>query len=198
MTLIIPEFYAQAVYRFALAGDSEEMLTTIGIDNFGPAEGTAIANDLQDDFNAAFPAATFSVGYTFLGVRLYGGPGPAHTVYESSGPPVAGTNSGPAMPQNVAFLVTKRTAQAGRRFRGRMFLPPFLIGEDSISIIGKLAPAQLAALQDRVDAWLMDPPAYPKVLLHDDSGVSALPAPTPITQLVLSDTVATTRRRLRR
>lgn len=198
MTLVIPQFYANAIFRFALAGDAEEMISTIGIDNTGVAEGQAVADQLRDEFIAAFPANVISVGYTFKGVRLYVGPGPNHAVFESTGADHVGTNVSPAMPQNVAFLVSKKTASAGRRFRGRMFLPPFLIGEDSVSTIGKLAPAQVTALQDRIDAWLMDPPTYPKVLLHDDASLSPLPPPTPITQLVLSDTVATTRRRLRR
>lgn len=198
MTLVIPAGYANAIYRFALTGDPEEMISTIGITNVGPAEGQAVANDLAADFRAAFPVGLIVTGYSFLGVRLYVGPGPNHAVFESALVNHVGTNPGPALPQNVAFLVSKKTANAGRRFRGRMFLPPFVIGEDSVSIIGKLGPAQVADIQTKVNNWLMVPPAYPKVLLHDDASLSPLPPPTDIVNLVVSDTVATTRRRLRR
>jgi hypothetical protein len=41
----------------------------------------------------------------------------------SNTPGVAGTSSGVALPDEVAAVLTLRTAKVGRRFRGRMYLP---------------------------------------------------------------------------
>lgn len=42
-------------------------------------------------------------------------------VNESSGLPTAGTNASPSLPNNVALVLTKRTAQRGRSQRGRIY-----------------------------------------------------------------------------
>lgn len=55
-----------------------------------------------------------------------------------SGAAVAGTAAGDLLPPQVALVVTLRTAQAGRSFRGRVYLPGF--GEASNSATGTATP----------------------------------------------------------
>lgn len=194
MTLVIPENYALCAWQFALTGDPEIMVTTCGVDNVGPAAGQAAADNLADDFTQAFDAASILVGYRYLGVKLYVGQAPGLPILFEAPRDVAGTNAGPALPQNVAMLIRKTSAIAGRRGRGRMYLPPMVLGEDSISPVGVIGSAQMAVIQPKITAWLDS--ESPKVILHSD--VPAPMAPTPITSFILDSMVATQRRRLRR
>lgn len=195
MALVIPNGYGMAVYRFTLAGDSEEMLTTIGIDMVSYADGEAAIAGLHADFVAAWPAANILLGYTFLGIRFLEGQasGPP-VVWEGTQAPVVGTNAGPALPPNCAFLVRKRTGLAGRQHRGRMYLPACLgVGEDSVPSTGVMLEAQRVVLQGRVNTGFA---TGDKVILHDSLSPGAL-SPTLITSLHLDHRLATQRRRLR-
>src|SRR3954468_18619565 len=120
MSLVIPPGFAQVVYRSALVGDPEECLWTIGVAMTPFADGQAAADGLRNDFVAAYPAANILLGWSFIGCRVYvGQDGGPPTVWESTGVVINGSNAGPALPPNCAFLVQKRSAFAGRRNRGR-------------------------------------------------------------------------------
>lgn len=195
MSLVIPPGYAQAVYRFTLTGDAEEMVVTLGVDmDEFAGDGAAAVDALALRFRTAYPAANILLGYTFVGVTLYvGQDGGPPTVFENV-TPVVGTNAGPALPPNCAFLVQKRSASAGRRNRGRMFMPAGVgVGEDSVPATGVMLEAQRIVLQTRVNAWT-DPTDH--VIFHDSETVGA-GAPVPITLFVLQARLATVRRRLR-
>lgn len=57
----------------------------------------------------------------------------------------AALGTSPAAPPNVAPTITKQTAKAGRKWRGRVFLP----GTPQLAIVnGQLTAAQTAALQN--------------------------------------------------
>lgn len=195
MALVIPQNYGQCVYRFLLAGDSEEMLSTLGFAAIGSlSTGQGAADTLAADFAVGFPAANICAGYTFVGTRvLMGQATGAPLVFESAAAGIVGSNIGPALPPNCAYLVSKRTALGGRRHRGRMYLPPFLIGEDSVPVTGVMAEAQRAALQTRVNSAFG---IGEKVILHDSLTPGALP-PTIITSFRVQPRLATQRRRLR-
>ncbi len=195
MALVIPGGFSQAIYRFSLAGDAEEMIFTLGI--IGPGSGTAeqLIADLHAAFVSAWPAANLLSGYTFLGIRLIvGNTGGAPIVFDGTQAPVVGTNSGPALPPNCAFLVRKRTPLGGRAHRGRMYLPAGVgVGEDSVPATGVMLEAQRSALQTRVNTAFG---GTNKAILHDSLTPGAL-SPTTITSLFLDPRLATQRRRLR-
>ncbi len=195
MAIVIPAGFALAAYRFTLAGDAEEMLFTIGVAVPDALSSQQKVNTLFDQWVAAVPAANMLTGYSFLGVRLRVGTGnsPA-TVWESTQAVVVGSNAGPALPPNCAFLVRKRTQLGGRAHRGRAYLPAGLgVGEDSVPSTGVMLEAQRSVLQTRVDAAL---PVADKVILHDSLTPGAL-SPTPITSYRVEARLATQRRRLR-
>lgn len=195
MALVIPEGFGQAVYRFALTGDSEEMLTTIGVAMVGAfGTGQGAADTLRNDFVFGFPAASICIGYTFLGVRFLEGHGAGPSVvFESTAAPLVGANAGPALPPNCAFLIQKRTGVGGRANRGRMYLPAFALGEDSVPVTGVMLEAQRVVIQAKVDAAFG---TGDRVILHDSATPGAL-EPTLITSLNLTHRLATQRRRLR-
>jgi PAB1-binding protein PBP1 len=196
MALEIPFGFGQAVYRFSLTGDNEEMLTTLGVAMIGSYANPQVAADgLRGEFIAGFPAANILTGYTFIGVRfiegVLSGPSP---VFESTGAPVVGTNAGPALPPNSAFLVTKRSAKGGRAHRGRMYLPAGIgVGEDSVPATGVMLEAQRGILQGRVNTAFAN---GEKVIFHDSLTPGGFD-PTVITAFLLQARLATQRRRLR-
>lgn len=196
MSLVIPPGFAQVIYRSGLAGDPEECLWTLGIATSGFGGGQDIADSLRADFLAAWPAASILTGWSFIGTRVYvGQDGGPPTVWESAGDAVAGTNAGPGLPPNCAFLVQKRSGLGGRRNRGRMFLPAgFGVGEDSVPITGVMAEAQRAALQTRCNAAFLG--AEDRVIFHDEDTPGGT-VPTVITTLIMQARLATVRRRLR-
>jgi hypothetical protein len=191
MALNIPAGHAQAVYRFSLLGDPDEMITTIGVAIVGSAQSEADA--LADNFIAAFTPNIISVGWTFLGVRLYVGPSSGPLVIVDAQRNFAGTSPTETLPTNCAYLITKGTARGGRQGRGRMFLPPIFVAEGSVDKNGVMPPATVTAVQDIVSAAFLGDFF---VLLHDE--LSPLPiAPDPITSLTVQRQIATQRRRMR-
>lgn len=194
MALVIPPGFAQIAYRFALAGDAEEMISTVGIDLDGitglPAGAATAA---MDAFVLGYPAAAWSTDWTVRGCTAYIG--------QDGGPPaivehltdVVGVTAMDTPPQNCAVLIRKQTALGGRPGRGRMFLPPFACDEGNVAPNGMLDPDFRSDTQDNIDAWMG---ALSPVLLHD-SLTPGSPAPTPITSFVVDTRIATQRRRLR-
>lgn len=104
---------------------------------------------------------------------------------------VAGGTSGGAAPPQVATLFRKVTAQAGRAFRGRMYLP----ASPSPNEDGTYPGATVTTLNGRAATFFnaLATAGLDMVLLHSDPAIS----PTPVTSLVLVNLVATQRRRVR-
>lgn len=197
MALVIPPGFAQVVYRSSLTGDPEEMLWTLGVAMTGTlTTGQIVADHMRDSFVGAWPAGSILTSWTFIGCRVYvGQDGGPPTVWESVGAAVAGTNAGPGLPPNCAFLVQKRSAIGGRKNRGRMFLPAgFGVGEDSVPVTGVMAEAQRAALQARLTPAFLG--TEDRVIFHDEATPGSH-TPTVITSLTMLARLATVRRRLR-
>lgn len=203
MSLIIPPGFLQAVYRLELDGDNEEMVTTCGHEIDGPsgANGADSPNDLFTAFANEVVPMLPSV-YTLVAVDTYvGQDGSGPLVYTSSNAAVAGSNGANAVPQNTSFLIRKRTDLAGRRGRGRMYIPGVM--EPDVDPAGNLSVAAVSAMQDQVDAWFdfltagVGARLYPPVVLHRTEGIGPEPLPTPVTRFVCEQRVATQRRRLR-
>lgn len=205
MSLIIPVGFGQAVYQLRLTGDNEPMVVTMGHDLAEVVGGDyqTIVDRLHTSFGLEMMprvASNYTFEATFLYVGQDGGP-PA--VFESTEDPVTGGMAGNPLPQNSAMLFRKRTSAAGRRGRGRLYLPG--IQEQDVSALGVIDGAVVTALQARADAWMdwltgveVGSVAYPPVILHRTEGIGVEPPPTPVTALVIDPVIATQRRRLRR
>lgn len=112
--------------------------------------------------------------------------------------PTAGGRSAESTPPALALLVTKRTGLGGRRNTGRMFLPWFNT-EGQVNETGVIASVSLNAYQTAVNTWLTahETADLGMVILHR-TGISTIPAPTPVTNLVVSNVISTqTRRQVR-
>lgn len=203
MALIIPPGYLQAVYEMSLAGDPEQMVVTLGheIDSASGANLDDAANDLFTAFATTVFVSGMASGYRLDGVTVYGGNDGPSIVRTSTNTPVTGAGSAAVLPPNCAVLVRKRTDLAGRRGRGRLYMPG--PPESGVDQVGNLAGAEVTANQNRWSAFydyltsLQGGRLYPPVVLHRSEGAGVEPPPTPVTQFTVDPKIATQRRRLR-
>lgn len=90
--------------------------------------------------------AQLSSGTSFTGVTVKDLRAPNNPVYLSTGAAVPGTGAATQLPINDAFVVTLRTGQSGRGFRGRVYLSGLIAASsiDGRTFIGATATAALA------------------------------------------------------
>ena len=208
----IPEGAALVAHRYAVPGDTEDMLITYGVVLEGAGDGQDVVNDLDTNWKTTLDDLT-DPDTTLLGTTMYVGPSPPGAeVFESTNSAAVGTVAGKTAPPNVAMLVTKLTSLAGRRMRGRMFIPA--VPDAAIAENGTLGGGTIAAWQPKVDDFydgvnaivgvamvLLHGPATEWVLVGGQPRrvpvVGAFPGPTLVSALRLENKVATQRRRLR-
>lgn len=188
--MIIPVGFAQVNFRFdgfALPNGAE---VVIGCSLGGEDDPVVIATGYKNAWLASFTEAQTDET-NFASVLVKFGPNIDGVSTELPVNVVGGRDVLTEAP-NTALLVQKRTATGGRRGRGRMFVPG--LDQDDVTGAGKLTSTALALWQGKADEFLGHAAiaAFPPVLLHADAG-----GPHALTDLVVSTTVATQRRRLR-
>lgn len=196
MAVTVPTGFGQASLIFNVTGRPQNVVTTIGFEVGGgtPAEQAELIRAAWGGTGKLFKGDTMKVGWTFVGVAVsIAGIGPDPVLAQSFIPEV-GSQAGEALPSNCAFLVRKTTARGGRKGRGRMYLPPTRVGEESVSITGVHLASTITATNSGLAASLaaMDTAGVPAMLLHEDGS-----APDAITSLTLQSVIATQRRRMR-
>lgn len=222
MSLTILPGQGIASFHHRYATDAEDMVVTIGARAESGALGQAHANRLRDAWGATFRnqmVATCSFIKCVLRVRQDGG---GDIIYESfPAAPQAGAQAGAGYPPNVAIVVEKITSRAGRRGRGRMFIPgvPESNADDN-GLLGTNATAWnnqgtsfLNTLAAAAGGSAVGSPVVP-LLFHGPTSVTTVttgpgirtvtttegaagPDPDVITGLVVDPKLATQRRRLR-
>jgi hypothetical protein len=122
------------------------------------------------------------------------------SITHGTGLPVAGTNASPSLPNNVALVVTKRTASRGRSFRGRIYHPGLVESQvvgntvnpsDVTAILGRWGWFQLINLPVAVDEGIMV-----VVSRHFEGQPRTTGVTTIVTSLTSDGTVDSQRRRL--
>lgn len=199
LPIVIPPNYGLATLRWSVTGRINPVSCTVGFSPVAPLAGpTSMADDIWADLTAA--GAPCNAGsminvYSFLGVDVKVNVGGVFVGGASSAGPVAGTIAGfNSNVINSAVIVRKLTANIGRKYRGRMFVPPLGLDESNLDPVGQIGGAARTAEQLRWDTFLAPNLAggHPIVLLHTDVAL----APTPITALLVAGRVGTQRRRL--
>lgn len=169
-----------------------------------------VAQDLHELFleHPLQGGGNLNTAWTYLGTSVTKG-----TV---SGPPelgvfpaaVPGTAPGSAPPPNVSIIIRKRTGLAGRKYRGRMFMPAGWVAEGEINSGGGIDSGRITGYNIWLTEWFNDATisGYPMYLLHqhgtyvnrDGETVVVSPlAPTALSGLSTDPVVSTQRRRLR-
>ena len=143
-------------FNFIDTSNSQIMYSTLdgsfsGGFNLTPALATAVSTPIMTSFAthiAPFMPTTFELAGVDL--RDLSPPGNNAVVSPTGPAPVAGTSASTALPHEVAVVLTKRTAKAGRGFRGRMYIPGWAQNADVGD--GTIAPA----VQTALNLWCTD------------------------------------------
>lgn len=118
----IPTGYGLMEVVFGLTGMARLMSTTLGL-SFNNVPTQTTSNNLHTFFIQVWQPR-LPTAYRFKGGRLYVGDGTATPPFFASPVDIAGTNINTLLyPPSVVHVVQKVTAQAGRKARGRMFIP---------------------------------------------------------------------------
>lgn len=190
----LPEGFAELQFHYFCEGDSEAMITSLGI--------KLAVGDTASNFDAMFQAwydairVNVQTSYT-LGpsVIQIGTATEDNLVYNGTGTEF-GLLAGEAMPPNVSVLVRKLGTTPGRRGRGRMYLPGY--GMSGILSSGEIQSVTLGLFQDNIDDALTGVAAASEdfqgfFLYHGSAPFD----PSPINSFPVQRKLATQRRRLR-
>lgn len=204
MTYVIPNTFANCYHQFALEGSSHQFGFSVGLDLVVNSSPDDLASDVFGAF-AALDGVGFGIDniypqWTFVRVAVTWNQG--GVLY--SGEFIAneeGTNSANEVPPaNVSMIVKKRTGIAGKKFRGRMYIPCLSLAEASVDDAGNIDPSRYDELKADVDNWFTQLGGIDNVnaivLFHDET-TPGDKTPTPISSFQLEAMVATQRRRLR-
>lgn len=217
MPLVISSSQFQAKLRWRFAGDSQEMISTLGVRKNGSSPGdppatiadvNAIAEKVSKSWTEAFADSFMKVGWTFAGVEVIsgrGGVGEDDTLVGSYNNFHVGADAAGTPPTNCAVLVRKLTGRGGKRGRGRMFLPPAYLDEAGVDGNGILSSGVLSAFGTCLDAFQThlgtadaDGDALDPLLFHWVPAAGAGPEADLITDFVCAPQIATQRQRMRR
>lgn len=189
--MIVPEGYGLAVIKYEYIDTGEVMTTTFGFKNNPTDDAITCAEFISESWTAGFTAATTLDSYRFLGVYVLIGIGGVHQAAETADN-IDGTVAAAPVSPAVAVGVKKQTSFVGKKYRGRMYLPPAVLSEVNVNGAGVIDGATVTSIQGKLDNFkdVMELEDFPLVLLHTDATT-----PTPINALFVRDNVRTQRRR---
>jgi len=189
--MVIPEGFGEGIAVYEYIDTGERMTTSFGFHNVPTEDATTNSINLSVSWRSFFTAATTLDSYRFVGmyvIEMIGGVlQSAQTADNTDGT----VNAEPVSPA-VAVGVKKQTSYAGKKYRGRMYLPPAFLSEANVNGAGVIDGATITGLQSRCDDFLADMNSIdlPMYLLHSDATT-----PTPVNDLIVRDNVRTQRRR---
>ena len=198
--LIVPVGYGLWQFSQTHATIAHVSVTTWGFKVATPPYTQAqLASALAAYAAAVRPLHDAEVTYN-KAVALIGNDGPAIR-YEATGVVAGSRTSQTILPPNDTYLIKKTTSFAGRRYRGRAYIP--YVASLGVTQTGSLQSAEQTILNATAAALFSTlvgggPNASELSILHSESPLSGLPAPTPVISLLAESVIATQRRRLER
>lgn len=206
MPIIIPDNHAQVTFLYRGANlASEDTVVTVGLRrNTSGVGATASIDEIIDRWNSVwgvFHADSGVDAWVYEGLTAkYRAGGVLFDIARTANVP-GGSTTVP-LPPNTAMLVRKTSDLAGRKNKGRMYLPGVLT-QSGVNAGGTIVPAILAANQTRLNTLYTAMHTFPipgqpaerraeVMILHSDAT-----APTVVTGFQAQGVVATQRRRLR-
>jgi hypothetical protein len=164
--------------------DGSWVLSPAMADAFG-TRGVALWTAIKDRYHGLVKYKGSRIAqYNTAGVTL-------HT-YERGVTPIDGTGTGDNLPTEVAVCCSLYTAQAGRRYRGRIFLPNVVSGQ--MTAYGRLATAAAtdfaAGVAGYLNGFTADTVPFTSCVVSTTGQLL-----TPITQVSVGDIFDVQRRR---
>lgn len=196
--MIIPVGYGNWITEYHISGDSEAMITTMGVDvSTWGGDYAAGVEWLADQWFVCWEGSASTdtiIGPSSIAIGQDGGD--PLTYYDTDNDNGNATDY-PIWP-NSALLVKKTTASGGRRNRGRNYIPGLAL-RDLVSQAGVVDSALLTDINTNLATFLSTVNAgtgfhaTDLVVLHSEAPAT----PAVITSLVADQKLATQRRRLR-
>lgn len=193
----VPPNHARLTFTFTLTGTTRIYQTSLDMkqgSSVDAANFLAVAAPYFTAANRPFNAAFMFAGMSLAEIKCswVNSVGTLFTAFNTTA--VIGTKTGAGSPINTSVLVKKVVAPAGRKFRGRMMLPPLYFIEADITQAGQVDPTPLATYQA---AWQLTYNSlaldYQPVLLHSDGFTT----PTTLTGLQVLPRIGTIGKRMR-
>lgn len=197
MPLHVPSGFAQVVHKFGADLTGRRYLNTYGI-SLGweePNDIKATAEELHHAYWEEFLDDTLNGDYFLESTKViakFDGDDfeYEHIEFETS------ELSGERVPINCALLIHKGSIFAGRRNRGRLYVPG-VVAEGDANDNGALSSDAVSDFQSRADDWLTrvntgDAVIGEMVILHTTNN-----DPTPVSGLFVDPVLGTQRRRMR-
>lgn len=195
MSVNVPLGYTQVTLHFTNTAYQGEASVTFGLD-------VRTATDLPSDWpgnisdhwvSTVHQRMSSAVELVLTTMRMPTESGDVTLEHSSAS---GGFLSGDIAPPNAAYLVQKRTGFAGKKNRGRMYLPSVLMSSLTSNRSDLVAVGPLGALQTQLDAFLalLEADSTFMVILHQE-GIAD--APRRVTSLLAVERLATQRGRLR-
>lgn len=190
----LPVGFAECSAVFTIPGSGGPANVVTGHDVSGLATSLAVADAITAGWDAATPlvdACTTDVTLATLEIRWQAAAGDAVLISRTLN--TGGGDPAPAIPPQVCYLLQKVTGFAGRKNRGRMYLPG--VAEPSVAASGQVTIGKLTELAALAAAALSNwgTNGADLVILHTDPADT----PRPVVEMPPSNRVATQRRRLR-
>lgn len=189
---IIPAAFGQVTFRYGGTAVNYPAANVLGfVDGASlTAEGYASSFEALWETNV-MPVVNAALTLDSVHVKL--GPNSTGPSAEVQSGAVGGDTDAAGTP-NTAYLISKSTAQGGRRGRGRLYLPG--VSEPDVESNGLVNPTKVTAINSAFDTVVTaaDTGNFPLVILSSDG----LFSPLAITSMVCEGTAATQRRRMRR
>lgn len=189
----IPDNYGVASAIVELTSSGERMTTTFGFHNTHLDDAITNASLISGKWMDNFTIGSLTDSYTYVGVYVIESIGGVLQSAQTSDSLVGTVHDDPPSPA-VSCGITKQTSYAGKKYRGRMYLPAGYMVESEINEGGKLSDAQFGSIVTQATGLLadLDSAGVPMYLLHRDATV-----PTPVNDLLVRQLVRTQRRRQR-
>jgi len=193
----IPQGFGTVTYFWARVGDTEEMVTSLGFNTLGDPPTDEDADLMFEAWSESDMRTSTTIQTSLVRVEY----AVATTgdnelvVAESTLPGVAGGTNSDTTPSNCAILIRKRSGLPGRKNQGRIFYPD--CQAEAVNQNGLLGDENRGNYQAALIDWfgtlsgigVLDGP----VILHTDPADT----PTPVTQVIVQNQLATQRRRMR-
>jgi hypothetical protein len=151
----------------------------------------AVSDALAVPYKAQLSANSF-----FNGVRIIVGADGPESEFDSVSSAGVGGRSGDFESPMVQGLIRKSTAFAGRKYRGRMYIPD--MADSTVDYNGNVNTTGRTLLQGIADQWMTLNAIDALLLLPQLLHTAEVLAPTEVTSLLVENKVATQRRRYNR